>query len=121
MENKRRFTRILFSTPAKLMVDGSIYDTSIVDLSFKGALIDTQNISNEHAGENCNISFVLPESDIHIDISGRIAHIESTHLGITFDKIDIDSMSHLKRLLELNLGNDDLLHRELEALSLTSH
>ncbi|OZT82227.1 pilus assembly protein PilZ, partial [Vibrio sp. 03_296] len=31
--------------------------------------------------------------------------------------IDIDSISHLKRLVELNVGDDTLLHREIEHLS----
>jgi hypothetical protein len=30
--------------------------------------------------------------------------------------IDIDSVTHLRRLVELNLGNADLLQRELSAL-----
>lgn len=32
-------------------------------------------------------------------------------------KIDIESISQLKRFIELNVGNNDLLNRELEHLS----
>ncbi len=32
------------------------------------------------------------------------------------EHIDIDSITHLKRLIELNLGDEALLHRELAHL-----
>ncbi len=31
--------------------------------------------------------------------------------------IDIESIAHLRRLVELNVGDDSLLHRDLEHLS----
>jgi hypothetical protein len=31
--------------------------------------------------------------------------------------MELDSASHLKRLIELNVGSEDLLHRNLENLS----
>ena len=35
---------------------------------------------------------------------------------ITFSQSKTDSVTHLRRLVELNLGNPDLLERELSAL-----
>ena len=46
-----------------------------------------------------------------------VAHLNGTCVGVRCDKIDIDSASHLRRLLELNLGDADLLSRELTELS----
>ncbi|EEX38264.1 hypothetical protein VIB_000209 [Vibrio metschnikovii CIP 69.14] len=39
----------------------------------------------------------------------RILHIKIVH-------IDLESIAHLKRLVELNIGDDELLHRDLEHL-----
>lgn len=39
------------------------------------------------------------------------------YLRMNIHHIDIDSASHLKRLVELNVGTDELLHRELEHLT----
>ncbi|WP_333607887.1 PilZ domain-containing protein, partial [Arsukibacterium sp.] len=49
----------------------------------------------------------------------RVAHQHQQVIGLHCDKIDIDSASHLKRLIELNLGDDQLLSRELSELTLS--
>lgn len=120
MENKRRFHRIIFSTPVSLQIGEETYSSELIDLSLKGALIKNINElkSNEAARENevCDLSFKLDESDVSINMTGTIAHVEVDSIGIKFDKIDIDSVSHLKRLIALNIGEEELLHRDLENL-----
>ncbi|MGB1059017.1 MAG: hypothetical protein ACPGZU_02735, partial [Ketobacter sp.] len=44
------------------------------------------------------------------------AHLEGNRTGIACDHIDVDSASHLRRIVELNTGNEALLEREIEAL-----
>lgn len=41
-------------------------------------------------------------------------------LGFECQHIDLDSISHLRRLVELNLGDEELLEREL-ALLVSAH
>ena len=45
-----------------------------------------------------------------------VAHEENKELGLKCKDIDVDSITHLRRLIELNLGDPDLLERELSAL-----
>ena len=45
-----------------------------------------------------------------------MAHLEGNRTGIACDHIDVDSASHLRRIVELNTGNEALLEREIEAL-----
>ena len=45
-----------------------------------------------------------------------VSHIKANHIGLKCHYIDIDSITHLKRLIELNLADDELLHRELAML-----
>jgi hypothetical protein len=47
---------------------------------------------------------------------GKISHVEADHLGIESTGIDIESITHLRRLMELNLGDSSILDRELAAL-----
>jgi hypothetical protein len=37
-------------------------------------------------------------------------------VGLRCDRLDVDSMSHLRRLVELNLGDPALLERDLQSL-----
>ncbi len=119
MENKRHYTRILFSTPAVLKVEHRVFDTSIIDLSLKGALISTPDSLGAGSGQEASLEFVLNDSDIHIEMKGIIAHCEPQSVGLTWTSIDIESMTHLRRLLSLNVGNSELLDRQLEHLSHT--
>lgn len=117
MEDKRRFTRIVFTTPASLQVDGQLYATKLIDLSLKGALIEVPAASNLATGTHCNLSFTLGDVDTNIDFDGEIAHIEQDSVGIVCKKMELESASHLKRLIELNVGNMELLYRDLENLT----
>ena len=51
-----------------------------------------------------------------IRMEGEIAHRDGTQVGMRCTGIDLDSIAHLRRLVELNLGDEELLHRELSAL-----
>jgi hypothetical protein len=46
-----------------------------------------------------------------------VVHSQQDSLGLRCEKIDIESASHLRRLLELNMGDAELLSRELDELS----
>jgi hypothetical protein len=45
-----------------------------------------------------------------------VSHIEGDRLGLRCVSIDLDSISHLRRLIEFNMGEPDLIERELAAL-----
>jgi hypothetical protein len=46
----------------------------------------------------------------------RVAHIEPTYVGFHCLRIDLDSISFLRRMVELNTGEPAVLERELSAL-----
>ena len=121
MENKRRFHRIVFSTPISLQIDGDLYSTELIDLSLKGALVKNTDSLKLNINDTCNLNFKLDNSDVYIEMLGKIAHIENDSVGIRLDKIDLESVSHLKRLIALNIGDESLLHRDLENLGQSEH
>ena len=47
---------------------------------------------------------------------GTVVHIDSQHIGLRCDSIDLDSITHLRRLVELNSGDPSMLEREISAL-----
>jgi len=51
-----------------------------------------------------------------ISVNGSVAHVAETRIGYRFGRIDLDSFLRLKRLVELNVGDADEIHRELSAL-----
>lgn len=55
-------------------------------------------------------------TDIHIAMAGELAHVEAGHAGVLCRSIDLESITHLRRLIEVNLGDPAASERELKAL-----
>ncbi len=45
-----------------------------------------------------------------------MVHVEGRHVGLRCDEIDLESITALRRLIELNAADPALLERELGAL-----
>lgn len=115
MDN-RRFHRIAFQGPASLHLGKQHYETTLLDLSLKGALVTRPETLPEHV-QQMELHFPLQDSQLSIQMLVSIAHQRENLLGLHCEKIDLDSISHLKRLVQLNLGDDQLLERELSELT----
>ena len=53
------------------------------------------------------------ERTVVITTQGSIVHSADGRLGCRFEQVDLDSMIHLRRLMELNLGDADRVRREI--------
>ena len=116
MTEKRNFTRVEFDAIATIETEGGTWDTKIIDISLKGALIQKPKDAQLSTGDDAVLKLTLSDNNTQIEVNGKITHIEKEHIGIVCEHIDVDSASHLRRIVELNTGNSELLERELEAL-----
>ncbi len=119
MDDRRQFSRILFAATAFLRQGKQKWNTRILDLSLNGALIEKPQ-GAELSTEQVTLNFSLPDSDIELNMEAELVHDEATKLGLKCLNIDVDSISHLRRILELNIGDASLLNREL-ALFVEAH
>jgi hypothetical protein len=115
-DERRRFSRITFHRPAELDIRIARATCEVVDVSLRGALVEVPVSFRTLTGERCTLTIHLDAGDVTIRMEGEIVHREGSLVGVRCVEIDLDSISHLRRLVELNLGNDELLHRELSAL-----
>lgn len=113
---RRRFSRIAFHRPVELGVGAERATGELLDVSLKGALVEMPRGFDPRIGQPCSLSIRLDAGDAAIRMEGEIAHRRGMLVGVRCDEIDLESIAHLRRLVELNLGDDDLLHRELTAL-----
>lgn len=116
MNEKRHFTRIEFDAIATLQAGDAIWDTKVLDISMKGVLIEQPN-TELATDQDVELTLTLSDNSTQITMEGKIAHIENQTVGIVCEHIDVDSVSHLRRIVELNTGSQDLLERELDALT----
>jgi hypothetical protein len=118
MEQRRHFFRVLFAAPASLRWAGGQSACEVHDLSLKGALVATPPGVRLATGAACMIEIPLGgDEDARITMEGIVAHHHDAVLGVRCKAIDLDSITHLRRLVELNRGDAEDLQRELSALS----
>lgn len=112
---RRNFSRVTFDAPAKLILPTKeTIETTIHDLSLKGVMLNIDT-GNKLPNGSYHLSLVLSD-EVNIEMEISLSHQEVNHAGFICDYIDVDSMTHLRRLVELNMGNVDLLDREFHQL-----
>ena len=115
---KRLFTRIPFEAAVVLNTFPGKHACQLVDISLKGALVERHLPWQARIGDPCNLFLKLAGGDNAILMAGEVAHVEAGRLGIRCTEIDLESITNLRRLVELNLGDEALLGRELSAMTL---
>jgi len=116
MSEHRVFKRVRFVVKTDIEINGESCEATLVDISLKGALVTFPHELHPETGLPCQVTIHLDESDIRLIFSGEIVHTHENLTGIKFTLIDIDSMIHLRRLLELNTANPDQVRSELNSL-----
>jgi len=115
-EERRDFSRIALARPAALEVGKSRVACDLVDISLCGALVRTRAPLVAVEGQACRLLVQLDQGPASILMRGEVAHAHGGEVGVCCRELDLDSAVHLRRLLEMNLGSEKLLHRELAAL-----
>lgn len=117
--DRRRYSRVDFNTQATLTQGDGSYDATLVDISLNGLLVTTP----EHYRINVEkplMAQVWLSEDAVIEMKVTLAHSSSEVLGFRCESIDLDSIAHLRRLVELNLGDDNAAERVLAELLISS-
>ena len=114
---RRQFWRAAFNAPVTLISDTATVHAMLDDISLKGALLEMPPEWTGQVGEQCRLTLRLGgAAEMTITMWGRITHVEGRKAGLKCESIDLDSVTHLRRLVELNAGDPTLLERELSAL-----
>lgn len=114
--NRRQFRRVRIDADARVYSDRAMWPARCVDVSLKGALIDRPA---EWTGENGKTQRL--ELRFHtlliVSVNATVVHVGTRFIGYRFQRMDLDSFMRLKRIIELNLGDPDVLSEELRLMS----
>lgn len=117
IKDKRRFTRVPFSVPVQLVSADGSWQCQLLDISLKGILTTLPKHWRGGIGGHYLVELPLENSGICIRMEVTVSHIEEDHAGFRCEHIDLESISHLRRLVELNIGDATILDRELNELT----
>jgi hypothetical protein len=112
---RRRFQRIAFDAATELSQGERHWAVELHDVSLKGLLVKRPRDWNGDPDQAFTATITL-DSDTHLHLEVVLTRTRDDLLGFVCRHIDLESISHLRRLVELNLGDESLLERELAAL-----
>ncbi|OIN93574.1 MAG: hypothetical protein AUJ20_03340 [Comamonadaceae bacterium CG1_02_60_18] len=115
-ESHRQFSRVPFSTTVTLHLDAKTLNVQLLDIALKGALLRTAEPQDLQLEQTCQLLLPLTGGGQAIEMNGRIAHLEGRNVGVRCEHIELASLTLLRRLLELNTGDADIMDRELSQL-----
>ncbi|MBF0462684.1 MAG: PilZ domain-containing protein [Magnetococcales bacterium] len=112
-QNRRHFSRVDFRHQLTLHDNqGTEYPGAFDDISLKGMLFWSSPLPEK----GTHLSGILLLGDLELRITGMVVH---SHLdrgaAILFQGMDVDSFSHLRRLISLNMGDSETIDREFFA------
>jgi len=113
---KRIFTRVTVTREATLAGAAGEQPVTVEDISLNGVLVHLADEVPLATGDDYELSLPLGD-DIVISMTLALAHQEGDRAGFRCRFVDLESVSHLRRIVEYNLGDPQLLHRELGELS----
>ncbi len=114
---KRCFSRVPFDADVLLTSGDKVWRSKLLDISLNGILTEIADEWEAGIGEHFSLEILFSDSGALITGDVSVAHIGEKRIGFRLNNIDLESVTHLKRLVELNLGDSDLLDRELSALN----
>ncbi len=112
---RRHFWRAVFHSPVRMTTSEGVAYAQLEDISLKGALLKTDGEWHGRPGEECRLDLDLAP-DVTISMLATVAHVDGAHVGLRCASIDLESITHLRRLVELNSGDPTILDREFGAL-----
>lgn len=115
---RRSYNRIPFQAEILMQCGNEEWSCNLLDISLRGMLVEPPDNLDIDLDQPCAMALFLGE-DVSIHARVKIIHKEGNSTwGLRWLQIDTTSLQHLRRLLELNTDNPDLLTRELSELSL---
>jgi hypothetical protein len=92
-------------------------EATVVDISLNGVLLTTSDVGDQWpVGDRADVTVRLNDTGLVMHFSGVIARVDTDIVGVAFDDMDIDTATHLRRLIELNTGEPAMVERPMGAL-----
>jgi len=115
-DDRRRFYRVATDKTVDLQVGDERHSGTVLDISFRGLLLAADGDWSPEIGTQTQAHVLLDEQTPGITMDGEVAHVDGRRIGLRCVGIDLDSARMLRRMVELNLNDGQLLERELSQL-----
>ncbi|GAB4299202.1 MAG: hypothetical protein Fur0034_10700 [Desulfuromonadia bacterium] len=110
--DKRRFRRIPFSTRCSFSCGTVSCGAEVMDISMNGVLVAI-SCDAPLPHRSCSVALYLDGLETPLVFDGEVIHQAGKRVGIRFVTTDVESMIHLRAILENNSLDPDRVLEEL--------
>lgn len=115
----RSHSRVEWGDRATLTTDQGAASGAVLDISLNGILLAVDQPLAP--GDTCEVRIPLgDEAEQVITAEGRVVRRDDSGLAIHFEAMELDSATHLRRLVTYNSDDPDRIEREAVHLRLPS-
>jgi len=113
MSTRRRFSRIKCVEKSTVETGLGTSEVDLLEISLKGALVEHPADFPVGPGDDWKLSFRLNQSEIVLRFKARVIYCRGNLAGVKFVEMDLDTMIHLRSLMEARTANPDQVRDEL--------
>lgn len=109
----RQFSRVNFHVAATIKTSERQFQGNVENLSMRGMLLLTEE--RLAMGEPVAITIVLngTSPEVSVSFDGKVSRVAENGLGFCFEKIDLDSYTHLKNIIAYNIDDAEKVMEEI--------
>ena len=109
----RKFSRVPFRVAATIKTLERQFQGNVENLSMRGMFLVTDERLS--MGDQADITMVLSGTspELSMTFSGTVSRVADNGLGFFFDKIDLDSYTHLKNIIAYNIDDAEKVMEEI--------
>lgn len=112
-EDRRHYHRVGFHANAMLSCSETNTAVEILDISLAGALL---KLDSPPKDMDQVILEVKLSDEANFEMHGSLVPYDDNHVALHRDLSQLENDYHLRRLLELNLGDPKLMERDVKTL-----
>ena len=109
----RKFSRVPFHVVATIGAGSRSFQGAVANLSMNGLFVETAEQLPEGVVVEIVITLAGSDPEIRVAFSGRVARLTEAGIGFHFEKIDLDSYTHLKNIIAYNMADPDKVMEEI--------
>lgn len=109
----RKFSRVPFHVSAVVTSAGRRFQGRVNNLSMNGMFLETVERLPEGEVAELVISLEGSEPEVAVSFLGRVSRVTDQGLGFHFDKIDLDSYTHLRNIIAYNMADAEKVMDEI--------
>ena len=109
----RQFSRVKLRVAATIRTADRQFHGNVENLSMRGMFLETDERLAE--GDMVKITIVLSGTspELSITFDGKVCRVTDAGLGFSFEKMDLDSYTHLKNIISYNLDDAEKVMEEI--------